>query len=104
MGFSQKYPCDCHGCHMRMAHLYFPNDSISNCQSNVDEIGKLELTGKGRLLFAETNLFLMKMDYLETVSVWYFSNLKLNFLQCLDIVNWFFRDSIILYIALLIFT
>ena len=54
---------------MRMAHLYFPNDSISNCQSNVGEIGKLELTGKGRLLFAETNLFLMKMDYLETVSV-----------------------------------
>ena len=42
----------------REGNLYFPNDSISNCQSSVDKIGKLELNGKITLLFTESNLFL----------------------------------------------
>ena len=40
------------------------------------------------LKFTEANLFLMKMDGLCTVQVLlYFSDIKLNFLPCLNIGN-----------------
>ena len=39
----------------------------------------------------ETNLFVIKMDYLYTVKVLlYFPNLKWDILIFLDIINWFF--------------
>ena len=58
------------------------------------------------LKFTKTNLFLMKMDCLNTVeALLYFSNLKLNFLLCLDIVNLLFLgDSVIFCIVILIYT
>ena len=40
------------------------------------------------LKFTETKLFLVTMDYFYTVQILlYFSNAKLTFLVCLDLVN-----------------
>ena len=62
---------------------------------------KFDPTGKS----AETKLTLMKMGYLYTYSqaCVCFSDLKVMFLLCFGIVNWFFGDYFIFCIAILIF-
>ena len=60
---------------------------VESKESNLDQI-RPPLEMDNTLKFIETNLFLIEMDYLHTVKVLlYFSNLKLNFLQCLVVVN-----------------